>query len=450
MNSLRSWLERLKHRPASGNEGQDQRHHEMREALANCSGADDWLTLSTDRNGFVREVAVRALSDQPSSAALVALLERANDWVPQVRELAVAGVWQYLRPEQSTALLQALPAWLALARRQRTDHGPMLVAVRSVLQTVEVRAEVEATFLKQRGQVARFLFALLQEASESSAAFLAKALAHSEITIRQLAVEACQALPAEQSVPLLLRALNLPGASVRVKALHGLLALLSDSRELLRDALLEASPTIRSLALWAAPRWRVDAREVLNTRLKGNLPTLKREWLGVLGLARELGVDLDTTWQTMAWRSPCSSVRLAIVEGLADEQLSDLLRALDDSSDKVFAKALERLRGQAWMEIAPDLDARLDRDWHLLSPARRQALMQVRPRWQQLAYLLRRLDACSDERNAWLALIGDWCRAQYAITDPVTSRSERERLVDRIRYLELCGDLPSGSATRLT
>lgn len=450
MKHLKDWLQRLKSRPAPDNYWESYRHHEALEVLADCKGEGDWLTLSSHHNGFVREVAVRELSELPSPEALAALLERVNDWVPQVRQLANAGVQRYLVPEHTPALLHALQPLMALAERQRADHRETLAAARTVLQGAEVRDAVLAAFLVKHGKAARFLFDLLLEASDKPTYLLGTALAHREMTVRQMAVSACRSLPAEQAVPLLQSALATPGASVRAKALHALLGLLDDPRELLCGALLDASPAVRNLARWAASRWQLDARATLDARLRQPLPQRKQEWLGVLGLASELGVALDEAWRDAALRSPLSSVRLAAVAGLDDAQLSDRLAALDDPADKVFAKALEGLCRQPWAALASALDARLDRDWHRLPATRRQALMRLRPRWQQLAYLLHRLDASPDERNTWLDWIANWCQQQYLMVDPTTTKADRERLIERVRALENSGALPGGCTLRLT
>ncbi|HWV10696.1 MAG TPA: PBS lyase [Pseudomonas sp.] len=449
MKYLKEWLERLKSRPASGYYWEDRRHYEAREALAACRGEGDWLTLSSHGNGFVREVAVRELSEQPSPEVLPLLLERANDWVPQVRALAVAGVQRYLAPEHASALLHALLPLMALAERQRADHGPMLTAARSVLQAPEARSQVEAVFRTRHGKAARFLFALLLEAHANPVEFLRVALAHREPTVRQMAITACQALSAEQACPLLLEAYARPGASVRVTALRVLLTQLDDPRSLLGEALLDASPAVRSLARWAAPRWQVEARDVLAARLRQPAPTCKREWLGLLGLASELAVSVGEPWQSLATQAPMSSVRLAVLEGLGQSDVVQLLMTLDDPVDKVFAKALERLHEQPWSALSTAIDARLDQDWYALAGARRTALMQLRPRWQQLAYLLHRLDRAPEERTYWLQQVSDWCNRQYLIVDPTTTKDEREHLLRRVEHLEQDGLLLEGSAKRL-
>lgn len=450
MKYLKEWLRRLKNRPVSGDYWEDRRHHEALQALAGCKGEGDWLTLSRHGNGFVREVAVRELSELPSPKALAALLERVNDWVHQVRQLADAGVRRYLITEHAPALLYALQPLMALAERQRADHTETLALARTVLQGAEVRDTVLAAFVVHHGKSARFLFDLLLEASDEPVSLLGKALVHREMTVRQMAVSACQKLPAEQAVPLLQHALATPGASVRVKALHALLSLLDDPREMLRGALLDASPAVRSLARWAAPSWQLDAGEVLTNRLDAALPKSKREWLGVLGLASELQVSLNERWRAAALRSPMASVRLAALASLGDEHLSEQLVMLDDPADKVFAKACERLSCQPWDALQAELDGRLDRDWQSLPDHRRAALMALRPRWQQLAYLLRRLDSDIQQRDYWLVWIVNWCQQQYLMVDPTTAPAERRRLLARVSELQDSGALPPGCVTRLT
>lgn len=449
MKHLTEWLARLKNRPVSDDYRENRRHHEALGALAACDGHGDWLTLSTHCNGFVREVAVRELSGKPSSDALAALLERINDWVPQIRQIALDGVQRYLVPEHAAALLHALQPLMALAERQRADHSQTLAATRSVLQAPEVRSEVEAAFTARNGKAARFLFTLLLEASDNPAALLNKALGHREMTVRQLAVSACQALPAELARPLLLQAFKTPGASVRVNALRCLLPLLDEPRALLREALLDPSAAVRSLARWAAPRWQVNADEVLNARLHQSAPCSKREWLGLLGLACELAVELEDHWKDAAQQAPASSVRLAAVGCLTQTDLARQLLALDDSADKVFAIAVERLRTQGWNEVAQELDIRLDDGWYNLPRDRRAALLRLRPCWQQLAYLLRRLDNAPEEQAYWLEQINSWCSRQYLMVDPVTAKPERELLTQRVERLEYDGLLLKGSANRL-
>jgi hypothetical protein len=150
-----------------------------------------------------------------------------------------------------------------------------------------------------------------------------------------MAVRACSELSANQARPLLAEAMARPGASVRVCVVRALLPLFDDPRPILREALFDASPAIRRLARWAAPRSDMDASAILQRRLGQELPSTKRDWLGVLGLVSELNVKLDPRRLMEVLRPACPTVRHAAVLQLRDEHLPQLLETLDDMSDWV-------------------------------------------------------------------------------------------------------------------
>ncbi|MBB2884822.1 MULTISPECIES: HEAT repeat domain-containing protein [Pseudomonas] len=449
MNLIREWLGRLKNQQMPASSLAEQRRNEALELLGNAEDNGKWIEVSTHYNGFIREVAVRGLCNNPSPEALVALIQRLNDWVPQIRDLALEGLNHYMTPSQAQALLFALEPLIALAARRRADHGPTLMAARSVLQSPEIKTEVYANFLSQQGKAARYLFALLLEKDSAPETLLRDALAHRELTVRLAAVSACQDLPAAQASPLLLEALSRPGAKVRVCVLRALLPLVDDPKPLLRQALLDASTSIRSLARWAAVRHNVDASAILTEKLNLGFPPRKQDWLGIIGLATELKVPLDKRWLTEAMRSHYSSVRQAAIRLLGDNQLTELLRALDDPSDKVFYAAVAQLNKQPWKSVTPGSGDKLDRDWHELSTARRQAILQLRPGWQQVAYLLGRLSTETGAQAFWLRQVGMWCDRQYQIVDPVTSKAERETLAQKLRNLAAAGLIRSDSVARI-
>jgi HEAT repeat protein len=446
---IQKWLDRLKNKQVPASSWSEHRRNEALELLKNAKSRETWVELSTHYNGFIREVAVRELCSQPSPEALVALIDRLNDWVPQVRNLALAGLNHYLSISQAQALLFALEPLMALAARQRADHGPTLISVIDVLQSPDIQDEVHANFLARQGKAARYLFKLLLEKNTAPEALLRSALAHRELTVRLVAVSACQELPVAQASPLLIEALSQPGAKVRVCVLRALLPLLDDPRPLLRKALLDASPSIRSLAHWAAPRNNVDPLAVLSEQVGRGLPAGKRDWLGVLGLATELNVELDKLWLTAALRSSYTTVRQAAVRLLGGDQLPELLVALDDLSDNVFYAAVAKLDKRPWTSVSAGLGAKLDQDWHELSTARRQAILHLKPGWQQVAYLLERLDTEPVAKAFWLRQVELWCDHQYQIVDPVTSKTERGALVKKLQNLAAAGLIRSDSVARI-
>lgn len=450
MTSTREWLDRLKNQPVPESTWAQYRRDEALELLANANGSGTWIDLSTHYNGFVREVAVRELSRECSPQTLVALIERLNDWVPQIRDLALSGLNDYLKPSQACALLFALESLMALAARQRVDHAPTYTAARTVLQSLEAREEVYANFLTRQGKAARYLFTLLLETDICPEKLLRNALAHRELTVRLAAVAACQDLPSAQAAPLLLEALSRPGVKVRVCILRALLPLSEDPPPLLRLALLDASPSIRSLARWAAPRYGINAPEVLEQRLGQDLPIRKRDWLGVLGLAAELETGLQMHWLTEALSSSYPSVRQAAVRLLGDDHLPQMLGALSDPSEKVFFTAYALLSKQPWTALNAGVATKLDDNWHELPAQRRRAVLQLMSCWQQIAYLLKRLDKEPVAETFWLRQVEFWCEHQYQFIDPVTSKAERSALVQKLRELTASGLIQSARVAVFT
>ncbi|MCB2250890.1 PBS lyase [Pseudomonas chlororaphis] len=427
----------------------DYEARRVREVMDSLDRHSAWLELSRFGNGFVRQAAVRGLAAQPSAEALAALLERLNDWVPQVRQEAAAAVEGYLVPEHAGLLLQNLVPLLTLVGKQRADHGATLARARSVLQLPQVRAEVECAFGASLGKAARFVFELLLEGAPDRAGLLAMALRHRDVSVQQMAVDACAGLPGGQAVPLLEEVLQHCSASVRVKALRLLLPLLADTGAPLRQGLLDPSAAMRCLALWAAPRHGLDPHAVLQARLLEPAPRNKRGWLGLLGLVKELQEPRADAMVRQALASPAPSVRLLALQVLDERGTSEQLAALDDPADKVFNAALSLLHRQPWAVFEPALEQRLDQHWHALPAARRQAMLGLKPGWRQVQYLLQRLDRADSDAGYWRETLARWCDARYVMFDPVTPKPVREQLAQRLRVMEEAGELPPGSVKRL-
>lgn len=446
---MSDWFTRLKSHKATPTAWEAQRREEAAQLLSNAEESGDWIMLATHCNGFVREVAVRELRDRLSPEALVALIDRLNDWVPQIRDLARECVKNYLSPSHVQALLFAFKSFMALASRHRTDHGPILMAVREVLQAPEIHEEVYASFQRRQGKEARYLFTLLLESAVDTQKLLGDALAHQELTVRLMAVAATHMLPHAQAIPLLREAILRPSSMVRVCVLRALLPMLENPRTVLQAALFDSSPSIRSLARWEAPKHNIDARGLVAERQLSVLPTAKQEWLGLLGLAAELGIELEETWLRAATQSSFPAVRRFAMGLLSTAQLPELFSALDDSSDKVFCAAVAQLGKQPWPSLCAELNARLDRDWHELSTTRLRALMHLRPQWQQVDYLLVRLAKEPVAQAYWALQIKLWCDEQYQVVDPVTPKAERKELIEKLKHLAFTGLISSESVERI-
>jgi hypothetical protein len=82
--------------------------------------------------------------------------------------------------------------------------------------------------------------------------------------------------------------------------------------------------------------------------------------------------------------------------------------------------------------------------WAELTLARRSAIFRLLPTWQQIAYLLGRLETGDAGQTYWIGQIEWWCDRQYLAVDPVTPKAEREALREKIRQLTVKGLIRSG------
>ncbi|WP_338525113.1 PBS lyase [Pseudomonas batumici] len=421
----------------------------VRDVLDSHDACSAWVILSRSYNGFVREAALRGLSDHMGVEALEVLFERLNDWVPQVREQAVLGLEKYLVPEKADLLLRVLGRLLALTNKQRTDHGATLAKARATLLAESVRRQVEEAFLGSTGKASRFLFGVLIEESEGRMGLLENSVVHRDPTVRQLAVDACAGLPAIQALPLLERAMQASGASVRVKALRVLLTLIEDPRAHLRAAMFDASAAMRCLARWAAPRWQLDCRQELLSRLAGPVPGSKREWLGLIGLAKDLNEPLADPMLARALMLSSVNVRLQALNALGERGVMQQIEALNDPSDKVFNAAIVLLRQQPRSCFEVSLEQLLNTQWYQLPEPRRWLLLTLKPGWRQLEYLLLRHEQELEQSDYWLDQLARCCSTRNTLLDSSTPKMHRQALQQRLQELEESGALPGGSVSLL-
>lgn len=70
--------------------------------------------------------------------------------------------------------------------------------------------------------------------------------------------------------------------------------------------------------------------------------------------------------------------------------------------------------------------------------------------WQQVAYLLKRLEAEPVIETFWLRQVDLWCDRQYQVVDPVTSKDQRNALVQQLRALAASGLIQSDRVALFT
>src|SRR5690348_1741050 len=102
-------------------------------AILSQPGLEDLLATSSHGSGFKRENAVRRLGMLGNPIAIPYLIERVNDWVPQVREAARSALSRLIRAGNGEAFVESLPAIMHLQTCTRDDHTELMQAVEDFL-----------------------------------------------------------------------------------------------------------------------------------------------------------------------------------------------------------------------------------------------------------------------------------------------------------------------------
>lgn len=121
------------------------------------------LCASCHSDGFVREAAVRALSERRDGAEVAPLLLRRNDWVPAVRDTAAEALQARLTIDYAPHLLRCLVLLEQLAAQRRAEHGPYCAAALDLLRSAEAAPALRAALSAPDRRARRAAFRLAAE-----------------------------------------------------------------------------------------------------------------------------------------------------------------------------------------------------------------------------------------------------------------------------------------------
>jgi hypothetical protein len=356
--------------------------------------------LAAHNSGYIREAAVRRLALVRGGDEMPPLLLRANDWVPQVRGLALDALRARLVPEYVGAWVRWLYLVLRLGGRGSADAGPLVDAVMALLRSPESAAAVWAGLGPPDRTVRRTCFGLLERAGGTGLRRLAEeSLQSDDVVIRRGAVRVTGALDDESLRAVLPGLVRDPLPSIRRDAL-GMAArrMAADALPWLRDALLDSVGGVR-----------VEARRALQRLAPMDFAAFYRAEVAtggarlaaaVAGLG-ETGVEQDVESVRPLLNDPLPRVRAAAVRAVArlggTPALPTVLASVADASPSVSrAAAAAVLDGVRTLGIAP-LGA-LYRDSaqaHVRQTA--LSLLVARGKWESIPWILRALGD-ADER----------------------------------------------------
>ena len=411
--------------PVSGDTGWSLRH------VAEPSGFVATVT-SWHFDGRIRERATRILGDNRGSLRAAALSVRLLDHVPQVRAAAVAGLAEYLAPEQAEAALD-----VALAGRNRR-HGPAAVEsltgilrARNVFEPI-VRAMLASEVTARR----RWAYSVAHDEQMLTPDMLLDAIRAER---DQWLQGRCARWLAEVSRPADLRAmLEARPAEARLVAL----STIADAdlpQERLAVLLTDRSPRVREAARWRATQRGIDVADWYASRLVTDEPTpavIVRCLHGAAAVGAAEYVELFRPYLSHG----NAAVRAAAVDGFGQlaprgQILDTLTPLLLDPSAKVCATAA-RVLSRAGATVTDAAAA-----WNSAQPWSRAAawrLCRARGNWDRVEADLR---ACVDSdaalRENGVVGIFNWLTDDAARTWGILTDDQRGRIAELLDRSEL-------------
>ena len=338
------------------------------------SASPDLLLDVLHPSGFKREAAIQRLSKRRDGSELRYLLLRVNDWVPQVRDRAIAAVEARLTPEYAPHFAKHLGLVARLWRSRRVDHSDLLHAILQLMSSdTLLRAMTE-----HRGDTRRVIFRILVDRNAADSELFRTMARFGDPAIR---LAAMRTLPVEGNRDVFESLFDDPVGAVRAYAL-----MMAADRERLQAALFDRNANVREMARYRLRDDGIDFAALYRTAV----PSL----VAIAGLA-ETGTRADVTIVAPFLEDPRATVRRAAIRTVltlgGDDYVDRVLPLLSDESRGVSSQARRSL-----MPHGPVLDAATL--WTLYESTtadyvRRNVLtlMTALPRWESITFFVRAL-----------------------------------------------------------
>lgn len=343
-------------------------------------------------NGHVREEAVKELVALGGPDALALLLVRVNDWVPEVRAAAAAGLGQFVKPENAALLVDILPDLEHLRRCRRANHVPLLERVEALLARPECAAALAQGLLSADSRIRRYCFLIRCAASDTwDESLWLYAFCTSDVVVHRR-LEQYLAKSRCLSLALLRRLLGHRYAPLRRLALERLVEQYPDqAAEEVEAHLFDRSSNVRraSQRLHASQGHdpAVPYRRVLAQPDATGCPTR----YALIGLS-ELGDSGDWDLLVSYFRSPESAQRLCALAGLcrldAERAREFLLEALVDESPSVVRAAQRRLSRHRTRPLLEELEMILEIAQNAHNVEAALSISRRLNKWDELLILL--------------------------------------------------------------
>jgi hypothetical protein len=414
------------------------------DAARTCTSIGELSEWIGYHDGYVREAALRRAAELASPQLLPAIVERLNDWVPQVRALAQAVLLEMMPSIGIADAMRLLPAVQRLRKAGRADHTAWIASFeRALVEKAGPQAIVEG-LLDADVHIARACLRTVEAAQLAPPEeVIARLLpASRDIVLARHAAEAIFRLPALAREALFRRALASGFGMVRAIALRPLLAEENAENDALAIRMAtELHTWVRLIAHAYLARRGIDRAAILAAALcaEGSSSTTMRACLA--GLA-ELGARDRLDLVRSFTRHPLARVQLSAYQArlYLDPSAKDAIarEALGSSHRRVRKLALQMAREDSAcidMETALSMLAAHDDVDMMLSFVQSEPwawlglIVQLEPRSRQDPALRTRLQ---HELVAW---VGDAARMYVKPTDGQRALFENDAIVAALAAL---------------
>jgi len=223
------------------------------------------LALSSlNGSGYVREKAVKKLSQVDSSRAIQFLIYRLADWVLPVRQAALKGIDNYKTTDYIDSLIENLPIFEWLQKVERTDLGGIYQDIVEFIASTN-RAYVIGNFKKYPDKLRILLARHISNSFSDNPQELKLFLTDKHFLIRNLSIQHFDKLGQSEIEQLL----NDKSANVRLQTLY----CLKDQNGFETTAkkfLADNSATIRHFARFTLKQSGIDFAKFYNDNLQTN------------------------------------------------------------------------------------------------------------------------------------------------------------------------------------
>lgn len=296
---------------------------------------------STHWDGYKREEAVFKIGELGNVQGLPALLERANDWVWQVRKAAYQAIKKLLKTDNAKAFIDHLGAVYHLRNCYRQDHADLVDIIEKYLAKNHVSWIIQSID-HHDPMVARSCYDIaVSYELLSQEKLLSIGLKHRDVVVK---IRSSRLLQLSSSKDLIALALTSSFVPIRMRAIRLLLQQCEPAEQFVPD-LFDQSASIRHIVVRFLVDHDIDVEKIYADALVSEKPQKIR--CAIWGLGYLQKVEYEESIRPFLY-SESASLRQQALDTLS--QLvglgikAEIIAALSDPSKRVAYEALKALR----------------------------------------------------------------------------------------------------------